>query len=150
MIQLIRTDSNNADFIALVNQLDADLAIRDGDDHDFYHQYNHIDQIKHAIVAKIDDQSVGCGAIKEYDPKVMEVKRMYVLPSHRGKRIAIQILTALEDWARELGYQKCVLETGKAQPEAIALYQKCNYAVIPNYGQYVGVDNSICFEKKLN
>jgi len=79
----------------------------------------------------------------------MEVKRMYVLPQHRGKGLATRILTGLESWAKELSYQKCILETGKRQPEAIALYTKNGYIVIPNYGQYKGIENSVCFEKVL-
>jgi GNAT superfamily N-acetyltransferase len=77
----------------------------------------------------------------------MEVKRMYVLPNNRGKGIATTLLWELEKWALELGYMKCVLETGKRQPEAISLYEKSGYQRIPNYGQYKGVENSICFEK---
>lgn len=148
-IELKRTNNQSADFIKMVNALDADLAIRDGEDHDFYHQYNGIDDIKYAIVAYAYAGPVGIGAIKELEPGTMEVKRMYVPPSNRGNGIASIILGALEEWAAELGYEKCVLETGKKQPEAIALYKKNNYTIIPNYGQYVGVDNSVCFEKKL-
>jgi putative acetyltransferase len=59
------------------------------------------------------------------------------------------VLKALEDWAKELGYHKCILETGKRQPDAIALYQKNGYSIMPNYGQYQGVTNSVCFEKQL-
>ena len=64
--------------------------------------------------------------------------------------IATQILTELEKWATELSFKKCVLETGKKQPEAIALYIKNGYKIIPNYGQYEGVENSVCFEKLLD
>lgn len=149
MRTLTRTDSENLDFIALVRQLDADLAQRDGQEHSFYAQFNKIDKIKHAVVAYENDEPIGCGAIKEYAPGIMEVKRMYTLPGNRGKGIATGILTELETWAAEMGYTKCVLETGKRQPEAIALYQKNGYRFIPNYGQYVGVENSVCFEKSV-
>ena len=149
MIQLIRTDSENADFIALVRHLDAELAERDGEDHAFYAQFNKIDKLNHAVVAYMDGVPLGCGAMKAFDAQTMEVKRMYVLPESRGKGIATQILAALEQWAIELAVGRCVLETGKRQPEAIQLYQKRGYQAIPNYGQYVGVDNSCCFEKKL-
>lgn len=146
---LIRTDSSDSDFIALVQLLDSDLKIRDGEDHDFYHQFNAIVNIKHCVVAYENQVPVGCGAIKPYDGNSMEVKRMYVLPEHRGRRIAIEILSELETWAKELRFTRCVLETGLKQPEAIALYQKCGYHSIPNYGQYIGVTNSVCFEKVL-
>jgi putative acetyltransferase len=71
------------------------------------------------------------------------------LPDNRGKGIAAQILNELEKWAKELNYKKCVLETGHKQPEAIALYKKNGYKQIPNYGQYIGIENSVCFEKLL-
>ena len=92
MIIIKRTDSDNKDFIELVKHLDADLAKRDGDDHPFYTQFNKIDKIKHAVVAYENDIPVGCGAIKEFSPNIMEVKRMYTLPDCRGKGIATQIL----------------------------------------------------------
>lgn len=79
----------------------------------------------------------------------MEVKRMFVHPSHRGKGTAQAVLAELERWAKDLHYPSCVLETGKRQPEAIGLYQKSGYALIPNYGQYIGVENSVCMQKQL-
>lgn len=149
MIELIRTNSQNPDFIHLVNLLDKDLSIRDGADHAFYNQFNKIDSIKYVIVAYENQIPVGCGAIKEYDSQTMEVKRMYVDESHRGKGIATLILKALEKWAESLGYKKCLLETGIKQPEAIALYKKNGYSIILNYGQYENVETSVCFEKDL-
>lgn len=150
MLRIVRGSSENEDFVFLVRKLDADLAERDGKDHTFYAQFNKIDSIRHVVVVYDGDQPVGCGAIKEFAPDTMEVKRMYTLPEKRGQGVASQVLAALETWAEELGYQKCVLETGKKQPEAIALYQKNGYIITPNYGQYIGVDNSVCFEKKLS
>jgi GNAT superfamily N-acetyltransferase len=149
MTNIIRTSSDNNDFISLVKLLDADLAIRDGKEHSFYAQYNKIDKLKYVVVAYEDENPVGCGAIKEYAPGIMEVKRMFVLPELRGKGIATKVLSELEAWAGELSYKKCILETGKRQPEAIRLYQKNGYTSIPNYGQYTGMDNSVCFEKLL-
>lgn len=149
MTKLIRTTSESPDFISLVRLLDNDLAKRDGEEHSFYAQFNTITKLKHVVVVYKDAKAVGCGAIKEQAPDAMEVKRMYVLPESRQGGIATQILTELEQWAIELGYPKCVLETGKRQPEAIELYKKNGYKIIPNYGQYVGIENSVCFEKQL-
>ena len=149
MITIIRTNSDNRDFIQLVKHLDAELAERDGKDHSFYAQFNKIDKIKHVVIAYDDEQPVACGAIKEYAPGVTEVKRMYTSPESRGKGIASEVLMELETWASELSYAKCILETGKKQPEAIRLYEKNGYRVIPNYGQYAGIENSVCFEKQL-
>jgi len=149
MISFKRTNSSNPDFITLVNELDADLASRDGAEHSFYAQYNKLDNIKHVILAYDAEAPVACGAIKEFAPGIMEVKRMYTLPLQRGRGVAAKVLAQLEQWAAEMSYQKCILETGYKQPEAIRLYTKCGYSVIENYGQYAGVQNSICFEKLL-
>jgi putative acetyltransferase len=149
MIKTIRTNSDNPDFIRLVGHLDADLAERDGQDHSFYAQFNKIDKIKYVVIAYEDDEPVACGAIKEYAPGIVEIKRMYTSPESRGKGIASKILKELESWASELSYEKCILETGKKQPEAIRVYEKNGYRVIPNYGQYAGIENSVCFEKHL-
>jgi putative acetyltransferase len=149
MLKIIRTNSDNPDFILLVKLLDAELAERDGEDHPFYAQFNKIDKIKYAVVAYENDKPVSCGAIKEYFSNTMEVKRMYTLPEFRGKGIATKVLIELEKWTKKLGYEKCILETGKKQPEAIALYKKNRYKLIPNFGQYAGVDNSVCFEKEI-
>lgn len=152
MITCKRTDSENEDFKKLVRELDKELAIIDGSDHAFYSQYNKIDAIKHVVVAYEDDIPVGCGAIKEYSGEPMqatEVKRMYVAKDKRNRGIASRVLNELETWAKELNYKLCVLETGKRQPDAVQLYTKNGYRVIPNYGQYVGMDNSVCFEKAI-
>ena len=149
MITLTRTDSNNKDFIELVKQLDAYLAEIDGKDHSFYAQFNKIGKIKYVIVAYENEIAVGCGGMKEYSNDSVEVKRMYVPASMRGKGIASSVLSELEAWAKELNYKKCVLETGKRQPEAISLYKKNGYQKISNFGQYKNVDNSVCFEKEL-
>jgi GNAT superfamily N-acetyltransferase len=136
MIELVRTDSTNSDFIELVRQLDAYLAEKDGEEHAFYAQFNKVDLIKHVVVAYENHIPVGCGAIKAYSNEAMEVKRMYTSPEGRKKGVASKVVAELEEWAAKLGYQQCVLETGKRQIEAMALYQKLGYQIIPNYGHY--------------
>ena len=150
MIHVTRTTSDNSDFTALVRLLDQDLQVRDGADHAFYAQLNKVTAIRHAVVAYRDNEPVGCGAFKEFAGELVEIKRMFVQPAHRGQGIAQTILSELEQWARELNYTGCVLETGKNQPEAIGLYQKVGYSSIPNYGQYVGVENSVCMQKAIS
>lgn len=149
MLQLKRTSSEDKDFIALVRLLDQDLARRDGNETAFYSQYNKIDLIRHAVVACEADLPLAIGAIKEYETGVMEVKRMFTIPEIRGKGYASRVLAELERWAAELGYRKLILETGKRNPEALALYEAKGYTVTANYPPYVGVDNSVCFEKLL-
>jgi len=150
MFTLKRTNAQDADFIALVKQLDTYLSIVDGEDHSFYDQYNQLDSIKYAIVVYKGERAVGCGAIKLFDEGRMEIKRMFVRSESRGKGIATLILNGLENWAKEMNCTSCVLETGKRQKEAVALYKKNKYSIIENYGQYKGMENSLCFEKALS
>ncbi|WP_375437542.1 GNAT family N-acetyltransferase [uncultured Hymenobacter sp.] len=147
MLHLARTTSDNLDFRGLVQLLDQDLSVRDGDEHAFYAQFNTVDKIKHVVVAYLNDEPVGCGAFKEFNQELVEIKRMFVLPAYRGQGVARAVLGELEQWAQELRYTGYVLETGKKQPEAIRLYEKSGYKLIPNYGQYANVENSVCMQK---
>jgi GNAT superfamily N-acetyltransferase len=149
MMKIVRTNSRNTDFQELVRLLDADLRVRDGAEHGFYAQFNKIDAIKNVVLAYHDEIAVGCGAFKKYDYQTVEIKRMFVRPENRGRGAAVEILKELEAWAGELDYKFAILETGKKQPEAIRLYEKSGYGLIPNYGQYAGVENSVCMKKSL-
>lgn len=145
----IRTNSLNEDFRKLVTKLDAYLKICDGKEHLFYAQLNKTEDIKNVVISYDDGQPIGCGAVREYSYEIMEVKRMYVLPHKRGQGIASSILKELELWTVELNFKKCILETGKNQPEAIQFYKKNGYNIIPSYGHYLNIENSVCFEKML-
>jgi putative acetyltransferase len=149
MTKLYRTSSDDPNFRVLEKKLDAYLAIVDGDDHAFYDQYNHVSSIKNVVIAFVDEKPVSCGAFKEYESKMVEVKRMFTLPEFRGKGLASAVLSELEMWAAEVGFNSCILETGKKQTEAVAMYSRRGYHVIPNFGPYDGVEGSVCFEKKL-
>ena len=75
---------------------------------------------------------------------------MFVSSDNRRKGIGARIMVELEKWGAELGFEYTVLETGYQQPEAIHLYKKQGYIVIPNYGPYIGNEEfSICLQKKL-
>lgn len=150
MLRIKRTDSKDSNFVDLVSQLNRYLKTVDGEDHEFYMQYNTIDVLKHVVVAYLNNLPVACGAFKPFNDKNVEIKRMFTHPEYRGQNIATQILSELEIWASELGYTSCVLETGKRQVEAVKFYEKNNYKTIENFGPYKGVKNSICFEKELS
>ncbi len=149
MTTLLRTDSENPDFIGLVRLLDEYIAKMDGAEHVFYAQFNKLDKIKHVVVAYENGNPVSCGAMKEYSPEAMEIKRMYTKSEYRQKGLAGMVLSELEKWAKELSYKSCVLETGKKFTGAVALYTNRGYKPIENYGQYAGVINSVCFEKLI-
>ncbi len=148
-MKLIRTTSENPDFIALVRGLDQYLAGVNGDAHDFFAQFNKIDMLKHTVVAYIDNTPVGCGAFKAFDTSAAEIKRMFVQPAFRGKGIASAVLKELETWAAEEGFTACVLETGSHMPDAVALYAARGYNVTAKYGQYVDSELSVCMRKDV-
>jgi GNAT superfamily N-acetyltransferase len=144
-----RTDSSGRDFRDLVQLLDADLAVRNGEDQAFYNQFNNIDVIKNCIVVYVDETPAACGAFKKFADDTVEIKRMYTHPDFRKRGLATAIVKELEKWAKELNYKKAVLETSLEQNEALSVYEKSGYIRIPNYGQYIGVEKSVCYEKIL-
>ncbi|WJJ98054.1 GNAT family N-acetyltransferase [Algibacter luteus] len=149
MITVKRTNSENKDFIGLVSLLNTYLKIIDGDEHAFYSQYNNIDVLNHVVVVYKNETPLACGAFKALSEDTVEVKRMFTQEDSRGMGLASKVIQELEVWARELDFNTCVLETGKRQKEAVSFYKKMNYSIIPNYGQYIGIENSLCFKKEL-
>lgn len=149
MIKIVRTNSKNEDFINLVKKLDAYLKITDGEEHSFYNQFNSIEFLDNVVLAYKNNVTLGCGAFKKFDANNVEIKRMYTSVDHRDQGIATKILRELENWAFELGFISCILETGKRQREAVKFYIKYFYNITENYGQYIGVTNSVCFKKKI-
>ena len=144
-----RTDSTNQDFINLVISLDKYLSGINGEDDSFFKDFNKIEDLQYVIVAYLNDVPVGCGALKKYNSDTLEVKRMFVEPTYRGRKIAQQIVAELELWVQELNYQFCVLETSIEMKPAVALYKSVGYLEIPKYGPYKEVETSICFQKRI-
>lgn len=142
-----KTNSDNPDFKKLSALFDEYLVDIDGEERDFFAFYNNV-QLDHVLVVYENEVAVGCGAFKKYDEHTAEIKRMFVHPSHRNKGIALTILTELENWAKESNYNTFILETSPKLTSAISLYQKTGYQFMPNYGQYIGVDNSVCMKKE--
>jgi putative acetyltransferase len=101
------------------------------------------------LVARMDGEPVGCGALRPYGDGRIELKRMYVRPAHRGRGLSRAILVALEDEARAEGATHVILETGDRQHAAVALYERSGYEAIPKYGPYVDSPISLCYEKRL-
>lgn len=148
MISIKRTNSKNQDFKKLVRLLDSDLAGRDGEDHPLA-QFNTIDDIKRVVLAYEHNEPMGCGAMSQYAPTTTEIKRMYVRPEVRGKRVAARILSELEHWAQEMGHSKCILFMGVNQPEARRLYERNGYIPIKNYGTLADIPDSLCYAKDM-
>lgn len=101
------------------------------------------------LLARVDHEPAGCGALRPYDDHRAEIKRMFVRPAFRGIGLARRLLAELETIAAERGFQSLILETGERMTEAIALYRKAGYWEIPRFGVYVESERSLCFQKDL-
>ncbi|MER5453774.1 GNAT family N-acetyltransferase [Micromonospora sp. NPDC002389] len=93
--------------------------------------------------------AVGCGGLRLLGPGSAEIKRMYVVPPARGTGVAVAILRALEDAARQAGVRTLLLETGTAQPDAQRFYEREGYRPIENFGPYRGAPLSVCYARDL-
>jgi putative acetyltransferase len=96
-----------------------------------------------------EENAIACGALKHFDDSSAEIKRMYVKPTYRGRGLSKLILRQLEDYAKELNYQRLILETGLKQPEAMNLYIKFGYKPLECYGRHANDPDSRCFEKTI-
>lgn len=150
MIRLVRTHGENEEYLRLVAMLDEHLARVDGPDHAYYAHLNSLDPPSDVVLASTNGGVAGCGAIRPLAAETMEIKRMFVLPAWRRQGVAALILSELEEWARDRGAERCILETGGQQPDAIAFYLRHGYQRIPNFGPFVAIANSLCFEKILD
>ena len=148
-IELVRTDSTHPQFLNLIRELDLYLAGVNGDDNPFFAQFNFVDTIRHVVLAFAEEKAVGCGAFKEFEHGVAEIKRMYVLPEMRGCHVGSRVLKEVESWASEEGFERSVLETAVTMLDARRLYERNGYEVIPNYGPYVGKSQSVCMTKRF-
>ncbi len=101
------------------------------------------------VVGWDGEEPVACGGVIRYDETTAEIRRMYVAPSARGRGLSRAVLEALENEARQLGYEFVRLETGDRQPEAIKLYASSGFEPIPRYGPFADDPRSVCFEKRL-
>lgn len=149
--QFIKTNGENEAFIELCDKLDDYLGQLIGREKQqtVYGKYNHRDTIHDVIVIFKDDKPVGCGAYKLYDEETIELKRIYLDDSVRGFGLGKELLRRLEADARKAGFRYAVLETGKVMTSAVELYRKSGYKIIPNYGVYTKMSESVCMRKKL-
>src|SRR5262245_30313134 len=140
---------DSPDARALIGELDAILApLYDASDR---HGYD-VDKLKqqgvHFFVIRCDGEAAGCGGVQIL-AAFGELKRMYVRPRFRGRRLGRRLVDHLTDVVRAHGLGVVRLETGVHQTEAIALYEKCGFARIPPFPPYVESPASLCYEKRL-
>jgi GNAT superfamily N-acetyltransferase len=148
-MKVVKTTSENNDFIALITALDKSLWESYPELKSDYWGNNIIELNPNVVVIYLNEKPVACGCFKKYDKNTIEIKRMFVSPEARGLGLAKKIVQVLELWAKELGFSFSVLETLYKQKEAIGLYQKIGYVIVDNYEPYVGLENSICMKKQF-
>jgi putative acetyltransferase len=108
------------------------------------------DDITAFFVAFGDDgEPLGCGGLRALSNTEAEVKRMFVEQAHRGTGVSTAILRRLEQFGRESGWARLVLETGDQQPDAVRFCTREGYEPIPRFGYYVDSEASLCFAKAL-
>ena len=145
------TDGCNKDFIELCRGLDNFLneLVGGEENRTEYIQYNKLEDIHDVVIAYDDDIPVGSASFKKYDDENAEVKRVFVKEAYRGQGISYELMKRLEERARKKGFKYFILESGELLVAAMALYRKIGYTVIPNYGQYADMEESVCMKKKL-
>jgi len=140
---------NNEKVLAITEELSENLYLRFGSDgKNSFQDWENENSNFVFVIAEINNEIVGCGAIRPIDQNIGEVKRMYA--KYPGKKIGQTILVFLENEAVNLGYTNLVLETRVKNANAVHFYQKQGYKVIPNYGKYIDRPEAICLEKSLN
>lgn len=148
-VSLKRTTTGDEDFKLLAKELDHELWVELKEDQATYDQFNNVINIPTAVVVYISNEPVACGCFKKLDVYTVEIKRMFVRKNQRGKGLSRQVLSELEQWAREQNCKYAVLETSIHFETARKLYTSTGYKVIPNYGPYVDLAESICMRKEL-
>lgn len=150
-LEFKETDGENHDFAMLCSRLDhaLDEIVGGKTQRSQYAAYNQRDSIHDVIVAYQDGIPIACGAFKMYDEDHAELKRIFTEPSNRNMGLGAELIRRLEAKAKIKGYKWCILETGKQLEAAYHAYQKLGYKIIPNYGKYVDMPNSICMERKI-
>jgi hypothetical protein len=148
-ISIVRTNSSDKDFNALIAKLDHELWNELQEDQDTYDQYNKVPGLQTVVVLYINTKPVACGCFKEFNEDTVEIKRMFVEKEYRGRGFSRSVLHELEAWAIECCFQYAVLETSVHFRVAQGLYHKEGYNIIDNYGQYAGLEESVCMKKKL-
>jgi GNAT superfamily N-acetyltransferase len=149
-IMVVKTTSENKDFISLIKRLDAFLWERYPELKKDYWGNNLIEFNANVILVYLNEKPVASGCFKKYNENAVELKRMFVSPEARGLGLAQLVIKELEKEARNQGFETMILETLYKQAEAVSLYQKTGFEIVENYEPYVGLTNSICMSKSIN
>lgn len=150
-MEYVDTDGSNQDFAALCQMLDHNLNEIVGGEkqREQYNQYNTLVNIHDVILIYENSIPIACASFKYYEEGVAEMKRVFVKKEYRGQGLSKELINKLEERAKEKGFYKMILETGKPLIAATGLYQKMGYRTVENYGQYKDMPLSICMGKEL-
>ena len=143
--ELRLTGGDDPKFRALVRKLDQEYVDRFGETA----LHNTLEKIEAACLLLVDGTPAACGAIQPLDGDAAELKRVYVLPEFRRRGLARQVIEQLELQALFHGYRFLALETGRAMPEAAALYTKLGYRETEPWGPFAGDELCLCMKKEL-
>jgi putative acetyltransferase len=142
--------ANQPEVLALIEQLDAyQMPLYPAESH------HGIDvaalsqpNVIFAVARDPSGHAVACG-VMVIEPAYGELKRLFTLPSHRGRGIARSLVQWLEAQAQAHGCHLVMLETGYLQPEAIALYEQLGYSRRGPFGPYTEDPNSVFMHKSV-
>lgn len=146
-LRILKTDSQNTDFLKLIKLLDDELNEQYGALQKQYNKHNQLANVNNVVIIYKNEIPVACGAFKEYNLNTVELKRIFVIKEHRRQGLSKLIIEEIENLALNEGYKYAILKTGIKQNEAIHLYKKSGYDVIQNYEPYIGNINSVCMKK---
>ena len=151
MVEYTWTDGLNKDFEhfyqlteAYYSKLVGGICNRKG-----FLPYNILNDIPDVLIAYMNGTAIGCAGFKEYSQTDAEIKRVWVQPEFRGKHIASDMMSQIENKIKNKGYKRAVLQTREIMTDAIRLYEKCGYFRVDNYPPYDHLDGAICFAKLL-
>ncbi len=150
-MEIREVSHDNQDFLMLCGELDCflNVAIGGEEKREKYKKFNHTDTMDFVAIAYDNDTPAGCGALRKYSEKEVEIKRVFVREEYRGKNVGGKILETLIEQAKRLGFEELVLETGAFLAASVRLYQRYGFERIENYGAYKDMPESLCMGRKI-
>lgn len=150
-VLLKQTENENMDFLMLCAELDDFLnhAIGGEEKREKYKKFNHTDTMDYVVIAYNNGEPAGCGALRKYSEREVEVKRVFVRESYRGQHIGSMILEALLSQAERMSFQRMILETGVFLSASVRLYQQYGFEAVDNYGPYQNMPESLCMGRDI-
>ena len=150
-MRLIWTDGGNADFrhFWLVTEQYYNEIAGGEENRKAFIPYNLSSAVEDVLVVYEDGRAVACAGLKKYSDAEAEIKRVWVEPAYRGRRIATMMMARVEEKAMMKGYRKAILQTRETMKDAVRLYMKLGYHLIANYPPYDRLEGAVCFAKVL-